>query len=170
MQPDMQLLHGEHSVCSDRGSNPLRGLRETFQESDLLRQPKRRIRNKKAVCERKWNCVICGELVVSADLTNAVSATAPCTPRTGRLAAAFKLRYTVRIYDFETTQNTLHSDTAKEHVPNVGCMQQFCSRCEVIEDCEWECECCGVWSHVFWEDPVGDVLTYLCEPRPWSGR
>ena len=21
--------------------------------------------------------------------------------------------------------------------------------------------------HTFWDDPVGDLLSYLCEPRPW---
>jgi hypothetical protein len=28
-------------------------------------------------------------------------------------------------YDFETTQNKTYSDTAKEHVPNLVCVQQF---------------------------------------------
>ena len=70
-------------------------------------------------------------------------------------------------YDFETTQNTRHSETAKEHVPNLVCIQLFCSRCEGIEDCERECECYGARKHAFWEDPVGDLLKYLCEPRPW---
>jgi hypothetical protein len=22
----------------------------------------------------------------------------------------------------------------------------------------------------FWDDPVGDLLTYLCEPRPWANK
>ena len=70
-------------------------------------------------------------------------------------------------YDFETTRNTRNSETAKEHVPNVVWIQQFCSRCEGIDDCERGCERCGIHKHTFWEDPVGDLLTYLCEPRPW---
>ena len=64
-------------------------------------------------------------------------------------------------YDFETTQNTRYSDTAKERVLNLVCIQQFCSRCEGIETCERECERCGVRKHAFWEDPVGDLLAYL---------
>jgi hypothetical protein len=25
--------------------------------------------------------------------------------------------------------------------------------------------------HTFWEeDPVGDLLTYLCKPRPWANK
>jgi len=38
-------------------------------------------------------------------------------------------------YDFATTQNMRYSDTAKEHVPNLVCVQQFCARCEETEDC-----------------------------------
>jgi len=38
-------------------------------------------------------------------------------------------------YDFETTQNTRYSDKATIHVPNLVCVQQFCSQCEGLEDC-----------------------------------
>ena len=60
-------------------------------------------------------------------------------------------------YDFETTQNTQYSDTATVHVPNLVCIQQFCSRCVQ----------CGKRKHSFWEVPVGDMLAYVCEPRHW---
>ena len=70
-------------------------------------------------------------------------------------------------YDFETTQNTRFSETAKEHVPNLVCIQQFCSRCESIDDCERGCESCGIRKLAFWDDPVDDLITYLCEPRHW---
>jgi len=23
---------------------------------------------------------------------------------------------------------------------------------------------------LFWNDPLGDLLTYLCEPRPWANK
>ena len=62
-------------------------------------------------------------------------------------------------YDFETTQNTRYSDTAKEQVPTRVCTQQFCKRCKGIKDCERECESFGVRKHTFWEDPVGELLT-----------
>jgi len=39
-------------------------------------------------------------------------------------------------YDFETTQDTKRSDTSNEHVPNLVCLQQFCSKCENISDIE----------------------------------
>ena len=71
-------------------------------------------------------------------------------------------------YDFETTQNKTHSDTAKEHVPNLVCVQQFCARCDrrlvsiVIGAAE---ECTHFGKILFW-----DLLTYLCEPRPWTSK
>jgi hypothetical protein len=73
-------------------------------------------------------------------------------------------------YDFENTQNKTYSDTAKEHVPNLVCVQQFCARCEEIEDCSVDCVPWGRRSHSFWNDHVGDRLNYLCEPRPWASK
>ena len=70
-------------------------------------------------------------------------------------------------YDFETTQNTRYSETAKVHVPNLVYIQQFCSRCVGVDDSAQDCERCGIRKHSFWEDPVCNLLTYLCEPRPW---
>ena len=29
---------------------------------------------------------------------------------------------------------------------------------------------CGQRKHSFWDDPVGDLLTYLCKPRPWANK
>ena len=59
-------------------------------------------------------------------------------------------------YDFETTQDTRISDSATLHVPNLVCLQQFCSRCEMQTDIDTDCERCGRRRHWFWEDPVGD--------------
>ena len=28
----------------------------------------------------------------------------------------------------------------------------------------------GQRKHSFWADPVGDLLTYLCKPRPWANK
>ena len=33
-----------------------------------------------------------------------------------------------------------------------------------------DCERCSRRRHSFWEDPVGDLVSYLCEPRPWCER
>jgi len=46
---------------------------------------------------------------------------------------------------------------------------QVCSQCEDAEDCG-ECVRCGQRKHSFWDDPVGDMLTYLCKPRPWANK
>ena len=73
-------------------------------------------------------------------------------------------------YDFETTQIKTYSDTATEHVPNLVCVQQFCARCEEIEDSSIDCDQCGRRRHTFWNDPVGDLLTYVCEPRNWDSK
>ena len=44
---------------------------------------------------------------------------------------------------------------------------KLCSRCEGTDDWEGDYERCGISKHAFWENPVGDLHTYLCEPRPW---
>ena len=72
-------------------------------------------------------------------------------------------------YDFKTTLNTRYTDAAKLHVPNLVCVQQFCSRCEEEED-GVDCVRCLRRKHSFWQDPVGDLLTYLTEPRPWANK
>jgi len=70
-------------------------------------------------------------------------------------------------YDFVNTQNTRYSDAATLHIPNFVCLQQFCSRCEDEEDVERDFVQCDVRNHKFWDDPVGSMLSYLCDPRPW---
>ena len=69
-------------------------------------------------------------------------------------------------YDFETTQKAGYSDTAKVHVLYLVCIQQFCSRCESVENSERDCERCGNHKPSFCDDRVGDLLSYLYEPRP----
>ena len=53
------------------------------------------------------------------------------------------------------------------HEPNLVWLQQFCSKCKNVQDIEQQCVQCGKRKHSFWDDPVGDMLTYLCEPRLW---
>jgi len=60
--------------------------------------------------------------------------------------------------------------TRQKNVPNLVCVQQICARYEEIEYCSIDCERCGRRSHSYWNDPVGDLLTYLCEPRPWASK
>ena len=46
-------------------------------------------------------------------------------------------------YDFETTQDTRISDSTTLHVPNLVCLQQFCSQCEMQADIDTDCERCS---------------------------
>jgi len=72
-------------------------------------------------------------------------------------------------YDFETTLIERYSETAKALVPNLVCVQQFCERCEEVEG-DIDCELCGKRWQSLWDDPVGDLLNYLCEPCPWVNK
>lgn len=74
-------------------------------------------------------------------------------------------------YDFEACQNKKFTSTATEHVPNLVCVQQFCSMCENVENINQDCRRCGPRKHTFWEeDPVGDFISYLCMRRPWAKK
>ena len=72
-------------------------------------------------------------------------------------------------YNFDTTQNMRYSDKATLHVPDQVCVQQFCSQCENAEDAG-DCLRCCQRKHSFSDDPIGDLLTYLCKPRPWANK
>jgi len=37
-------------------------------------------------------------------------------------------------------------------------------------DIDADCVRCGRRKHAFWDDPVGDLLTYLCKPRQWCKK
>ena len=52
------------------------------------------------------------------------------------------------------------------HVPNLVCIEQFCSRCENIRDINIDCKQYGTLKHAFGDDPVGDLFIYLCKSRP----
>jgi len=69
-------------------------------------------------------------------------------------------------YDFETTQDTRLTESASVHIPNLVCLQHFCAVCEKVPDIDTDCVRCGRRKHAFWEDPVGDLLKYLCKERP----
>jgi hypothetical protein len=41
------------------------------------------------------------------------------------------------------------------------------ARCRLTNE---DCERYGKRKHSFWDDPIGDLLSYLCEPRPWVSK
>jgi hypothetical protein len=56
-------------------------------------------------------------------------------------------------------------------VPNLACVQQFCTSCEAEQDIDKDCEKCGKRKHTFWGDPVKDLLKYLFEKCPkWATK
>jgi hypothetical protein len=65
-------------------------------------------------------------------------------------------------YDFQTTQDTKASDLATVHIPNLVCLQQFCSLCEMQADINID----AVRGSIPSLKTVGDLLVYLCESRP----
>jgi len=71
-------------------------------------------------------------------------------------------------YDFETTQNTEYTAEAKLHIPNLVCEQQFCAWCDYVG--EGDCVRCGKRKHSFWQDTVGEHITFLTKPRPWANK
>jgi len=135
---------------------------------------------RKSVCERNRCCATCGRLVTDArhECNKVFCANCKKNRDVGHLCyikplknvlpdASDKVLYV--FYVFETTQNTKYSDKTTLHAPDLVCVQQFFSQCEDAEDCG-ECVRCGQMKHSFWDDPLGDMLTYLCKPRPWANK
>ena len=59
--------------------------------------------------------------------------------------------------------------TKRKHTCITSFVYNLCARCEDVEG-DVDCLRCGKKRHSFWDDPVGDLLTYLCEHRPWSTK
>ena len=66
-------------------------------------------------------------------------------------------------------QNMWLSDKVTIHTPYLVCVQQFCRQCEGVEDCG-DCVRLGKRKHSFWDDPVGVLLLYVRQPRPWANK
>ena len=102
---------------------------------------KERMAKRKSVCERKRCCATCGRLVtVDRHKCNKLFSSNYKQDRdVGHLCYMRPLKDVLPdvcdkvlyvFYGFETTQNT----KATLHVPDIVCVQQFCSRCEDAED------------------------------------
>jgi len=155
---------------------PCDDCRRHFRNTACFTKHKLRASNRKSVCERKRCCEMCGWFVTHEkhECNKRFCDTCKENKEIGHLcymrplkdalaSASDKVLYV--FYDFETSQNTEYADEAKLHVPNLVCLQQFCSRCEEVEDV---CDCmrCGTRKHSFWQYPVVELLSYLSEPRP----
>jgi len=54
------------------------------------------------------------------------------------------------------------------HIINFVCVQHYFSRWNGVEDGDYVR--CGKRRHSFWQDPVGELLSYLTEPLPWANK
>jgi hypothetical protein len=128
---------------------------------------KQRISNKKFVCERKGCHATCRWIVTHEkhECNNRICDKRKQNKEIGHLCYVRPLKYALPpagdkvlyvFYDFETTQITGYTDEAKLHVPNLVCLQQFCSRCEDEED--GGCVLCGNMKYSFWDDSVEHML------------
>jgi len=134
----------------------------------------------KTVCEKVQNCLVCNVCVTKKNHECFKPFCANCNqnmeinhlcymqPLKNALPGADDVLFV--FYDFEITQDTKISEMTKLHVPILVCLQQFCTACEMQVDYEQDCARCGRRQHSFFEDSVGDLLSYLCEPRPWCKK
>jgi hypothetical protein len=133
--------------------------------------------NKKSVCERKRFCPSCNEFIEPSRIHECgkhYCKTCNAHKEKQHLCYIQPLKNVLPsgdgvmfvFYDFETTQDPQYSDMAGLHVPYFVCIQQFCSR-EGFDNIDENCIPCGKRKQSFWEDPVGDLISYLCEDRPW---
>ena len=100
-----------------------------FRNQTCVANHRRRIGNKKSVCERKRQCGTCGELVVSGkphECGKRYCDMCSASREVGNLCYMQPLKNVLPLsdgvlyvfYDFENTQNIQYSETAKVHVPN----------------------------------------------------
>jgi hypothetical protein len=89
-------------------------------------------------------------------------------PLSPKMPSSDKVLYV--FYYFETTQNKKVTESATVHVPNLVCVQQFCSQFEEEPNINQDCKRCGKKKHTLWDDLVGDLLNYVCEPLPWANK
>jgi len=105
------------------------------------------ITEKKHDCKKRW-CENCSE-------NKEIGHLCFMRPLLNKLPASDTVLFV--FYDFEKTQDTKYSDSATVHVPNLFCLQQFCSKCENIQDVSLDCEQCRRRKHVLGRSGRGFV-------------
>ena len=125
----------------------------------------------KLFCQRRLVCRICSYLVTSdskhecfkkfctfcskTQPSGHVCYVAPLKP------SKLSNKYLYVFFDTECTQHLQKCDGSFEHVSNLICAQQICSKSENVDCVNVDCEQCGKRVHTFWQDPVGKFIDYL---------
>ena len=73
-------------------------------------------------------------------------------------------------FDMECTQDLEKYEGSFEHIPNLICAQQMCSKCEAVDDLSVDYEQCGKRTHMFWQETVGKFIDYLRLSRPFADK
>ena len=158
---------------------PCESCNRTFRSQSCFDRHKTNKLRRKTVCEKKRNCADGGGPLTRKkhECYKPYSKNCIQNEKIGHLCYMRPLSNELPrrdnvlfvFFDFETTQDTIFTDSATVLFPNLVCLQQFCSLCETRNDIDEECERCGKRKHPFFEDPVGD-LNHLCVPRAWCDR
>jgi hypothetical protein len=73
-------------------------------------------------------------------------------------------RFMYVFFHTECTQDLEKLDGSFEHVPNLICAQQMCSKCQTVDDLNIDLNS-GKRSQVFWEDNIGKFIITSCPDR-----
>jgi DNA-directed RNA polymerase subunit M/transcription elongation factor TFIIS len=136
----------------------LKACNRTFRSQACFDKHKINILKGTTVCTQKRNCAKCNGLLVPTRKHECIkSFCVNCqknrefdhlcymAPLVNELPKSDNVLFV--FYDFETTQETKISDSATLHVPNLVCLQEFCSFCEKQADIDTECARCGQRRH-----------------------
>ena len=114
---------------------------------------------KKTVCEEVRNCPVCNVCMTkknhecfnpfceNCNKNMKINHLCYMQPLKNEVPSADNVLFV--FYDFETTQDTKISETAKLHEPILVCLQQFCTACEMQDDYSRDCARCGKREHSF---------------------
>jgi hypothetical protein len=124
--------------------------------------------NKKSSCELRKCCGTCGALITYRkhernNCNEKKEINHMCLMRLlmNEPASSEHMQYV--FHDFENTQHTNRSNKASVHMPHLVCLLIFCSKCKNIAHIVK----CGKRKRSCWDDSVGDMFSYQCQPGSW---
>ena len=154
----MHRLHVQPTVHITDVRIPCEACNRTFRNQACFDKHKTNKLKGKTVCAQKRNCAKCDGLLVDGRKQEGFKSFCDnckknreyghqcyMAPLVKKLPKSNNVLFV--FYDFETTQDTMISDSTTLHVPNLVCLQQFCSQCEMQADVDTDCERCGRRRH-----------------------